>query len=243
MSSDPKGKDVDLTGKRQQAAVADDVSQFLQAAANIPVREPGKRRGRLVFAMDATLSRAPTWDHAMAIQADMFSETAAIGGLDVQLIYFRGQGECRSSKWVSEGSGLLKLMTSVQVRGGLTQIGRILSHALAENARQKVDALIYIGDAVEENPDALCAKAGELGLSGVKTFVFHEGGDPLASQTLREIARLTGGAYMPFNLASAGQLKRLLTAVAVYAAGGRKALADLGKTGPSDIKLLASQVK
>jgi len=242
MTTDPKNKHVSSTVRDQQPAVSDDVQKFLQTAADVPLKPAGSR-GRLIFAMDATLSRAPSWDHAMAIQADMFSETAAIGGLDVQLTYFRGHGECRTSKWVSGGTELLKLMTSVQVRGGLTQIGRVLSHAIAETARQKVDALVYIGDAVEENPDALCAKAGELGLSGVKAFVFHEGGDPLAGQTLREIARLTGGAYMPFDLTSAGQLKRLLTAVAVYAAGGRKALADLGKTGGRDIKLLASQVK
>ena len=42
-----------------------------------------------------------TWDHAVKLQADMFREVAAIGKLDVQLVYFRGMhgidGECRAS--------------------------------------------------------------------------------------------------------------------------------------------------
>src|SRR5262247_1762928 len=54
-------------------------------------------RGRLIFALDATMSRQPTWDTACRLQADMFREAAAIGGLDVQLVYYRGLAECRAS--------------------------------------------------------------------------------------------------------------------------------------------------
>src|SRR3979490_2741193 len=39
-------------------------------------------RGRLIFALDATMSRQPLWDTACKLQADMFREAAAIGGLD-----------------------------------------------------------------------------------------------------------------------------------------------------------------
>ena len=80
-------------------------------------RQPG--RGRLVFAMDATMSRQPTWDMALALQADMFQAVKAVGGLDVQLVYFRGAGECRASRWVSDPDALAALMTRVTCAGGL----------------------------------------------------------------------------------------------------------------------------
>ena len=182
-------------------------------------------RGRLLFAMDATMSRQPTWDMALALQADMFHAVKAVGGLDVQLIYFRGAGECRASGWVSDPDALAALMTRVTCAGGYTQIGKVLSHARTEAAKKPVNALVYVGDCMEENIDDLCGRAGELALLGVPVFLFQEGADARAEKAFREIARLTKGAYCRFDAGSAAQLRELLSAVAVYAAGGRKALA------------------
>jgi hypothetical protein len=174
--------------------------------------------------MDATMSRQPTWDRALAIQAEMFRETAAIGGLAVQLVYYRGFGECRASKWVRDGDALAGLMTRVSCRGGQTQIGRVLAHARDAAKTEAVAALVFVGDAMEENVDHLAQLAGELGLIRAPAFMFHEGRDGVAEQAFREIARLSGGAYCRFSSASPDELRRLLAAVAVYAAGGRKAL-------------------
>ena len=173
------------------------------------------------------MSRQPTWDTACRLQAEMFREAAAIGGLDVQLVYFRGLNECRASRWVSDGAGLGDLMGRIDCVGGHTQIRKVLSHARAEHARGKVAALVYVGDAMEEAIDDLAAGAGELGLLGVPAFVFQEGHDPVAEHAFREIARLTRGAYCRFDLSAAHELAELLRAAAVYAAGGVKALADL----------------
>ena len=63
-----------------------------------------------MFAMDATMSRAPTWDMALKLQGEMFAAVKEVGGLDVQLMYFRGLGECRASKWVSDPDALARLM-------------------------------------------------------------------------------------------------------------------------------------
>ena len=71
-----------------------------------------------------------------------------------------------------------------------------------------IAALAYVGDAMEENPDQLCQLAGEIGLLGVRAFMFHEGRDPLAERTFREIARLTGGAYLPFDRSLGGAAAR-----------------------------------
>jgi hypothetical protein len=185
----------------------------------------GEGRGRLIFALDATMSRQPTWDTACRLQAEMFEEARKVGTLDIQLVYYRGFKECRASRWVSDPTSLRDLMTGIECRGGNTQIGRILSHARKETGKRKVGVLVFIGDAIEEPIDKLAAIAGELGLLGLKTFVFQEGTDPAVERGFREIARLTGGAYARFDVKAAGQFAELLRAAAVYAAGGMKALA------------------
>jgi hypothetical protein len=220
-----------------------EIEAFLARARSLtPSVEPGQR-GRLIFALDATLSRQPTWDEATRLQAEMFSEAAAIGGLDVQLVYYRGIAECRASRFVSDARKLGALMDKIDCRGGETQIGRVLVHARKETEARKVQALVFVGDAMEEQIDRLCATAGELGLLGVPAFMFQEGRDPIAEQAFREIARLTRGAYCPFDVGAAHQLRELLRAVAAYAAGGMKALADLSRRQGSGARLLLEQLR
>ena len=172
------------------------------------------------------MSRQPTWDMALKLQGDMFSAVKQVGGLDVQLVYFRGLNETRASKWVGDPDALARLMTRVSCQGGYTQIRKVLAHAKRESKQVKVNAVVYVGDCMEEDIDDLCARAGELALLGVPMFLFQEGREPKAERTFREIARLSRGAYCPFDAGSAKQLRELLTAVAVYATGGRKALKD-----------------
>src|SRR5712692_9775001 len=204
-----------------------EIDAFLSKMKGLaPAAESG-RRGRLIFALDATMSRQPLWDTACQLQADMFREAAAIGGLDIQLVYYRGLGECRASRWVSRAERLASLMEQIDCRGGHTQIGKIIAHATRETQATKVQALVFVGDAMEEKLDELCHAAGALGLLGVPAFMFQEGDDPIAQQAFREIARLTRGAYCRFDPGAAHQLAELLRAVAAYAAGGLRALADL----------------
>jgi hypothetical protein len=198
--------------------------------------------GRLIFAMDATMSRKPTWDMALGLQADMFHTVKQVGGLDVQLVYFRGYDECRASRWVSDPDALARLMTTVDCRGGHTQIGKVLTHARREMEKARVHALVYVGDCMEEDIDELCARAGELALLGLPVFLFQEGSDPRAETAFREIARLTRGAHCRFDMGSARQLRELLTAVATYAAGGRKALKQLAQSH-GGARLLIEQMK
>ena len=137
----------------------------------------------------------------------MFGTAAAIGGLDVQLVYFRGFSECRASRFVADARALTSLMTQIRCQGGHTQIRRVLEHVRKEAGQGKVGALIYVGDAMEEHLDEICGMAGEIGLLGVKAFMFHEGGDPVAEKAFRELARLTGGAYARFDASAPGQLR------------------------------------
>lgn len=214
-----------------------EVDAFLHEVRGL--KPVGSGHGRLIFAMDATMSRQPSWDLALELQADMFKAVKAVGGLDVQLVYFRGFNECRASRWVSETKGLRDLMTDIECRGGHTQIGKVLSHARRETAKKKVNVVVFVGDALEEPIDGLAAKTGELGLLGVKLFIFQEGRDPTVERGFREMARLSGGAYARFDPKAAGQLAQLLRAAAVYAAGGLKALQKSGAGG----RLLLEQLR
>ncbi|MDP3517752.1 MAG: VWA domain-containing protein [Pseudohongiella sp.] len=224
-------------------ARSNDVSAFLQQVASMPKVNTQGRAGRLIFALDATASRGATWDQAMQLQAEMFSSAQSLGGLQLQLAYFRGFAEFRASDWLQDSKRLLALMTGIRCEAGITKIERLLQHTLQETRQEKVHAVVYIGDCVEENIDVLCHKAGELGLLNVPLFMFQEGNDDAARRCFTEMARLSGGAYAPFDHASAGQLRDLLKAVAVYASGGLKALQNFSKSAHPSVGLLGHQLK
>jgi hypothetical protein len=200
--------------------------------------------GRLIFALDATASRQPTWDAACKLTADMFSEVGAIGGLQMQLVYYRGMSECKASRWYANSAELTATMTRIVCAAGHTQIGKVLAHAQKETKLLKVSAVVFIGDAMEELPDELIPAAAELGRmpgGGVPVFMFQEGDAPNVERTFREIATLTKGAYCPFDFGSARQLGELLRAVAVFAAGGKTALE--ARKDASSVKLLTQMKK
>jgi hypothetical protein len=234
----------DLQPSRNQGQVQPSsgaaVDAFLTQAKRLAPATASGPRARLVFALDATMSRQPTWDLACRVQGEMFAAAAEVGGLSVQLVYFRGFNECRASRWVVEPRALTDLMTQIGCRGGQTQIGRVLRHVRNETAATPVKALVYVGDAMEEPIDDLCAVGGELGLLGVKTFLFHEGSDPIATRAFQEIARLTGGAYARFDAGAPHALAGLLRAAAAYASGGVAGLERLAAREPDARKLLTA---
>lgn len=238
----PKQKNATSSKSEDKHPVSskNEVAAFLNKVASLP-RTGGD--ARLIFALDATASRQPTWDVATQLQAEMFSVAQSLGGLNLQLCYFRGFGEFFHSGWQSEGEGLLKLMQRIHCEAGATQLKRVLRHAIKENDQNKLKGLVFIGDAMEENRDILAQLAGRLGLLNVPVFIFQERGDPIARETFKDICRLSGGAYSQFDSASAGQLKELLNAVAVYAAGGLKALKDFSKKSGQSVKLLEQQLR
>jgi hypothetical protein len=204
------------------------------------LEESRSPRGRLIFGVDCTASRESTWDMAAKLQAQMFEQAAMVGGLEVQLVYYRGHNEVRYSSWFSDPHELITRMQGIRCQAGATQIGRVLQHIRAENARKKVDAAIFVGDAVEEIPQELYDAAAGL----PPVFMFQEGdglalyvdqrGEMIADHPpqkvetiFRGLARLTNGAYARFDAGAAGRLGELLRAVAAFAVGGVGALADL----------------
>jgi hypothetical protein len=238
MADDPKKPPAPVAGGATR------IERFLDRARKVPAPHERPARGRLVFALDATMSRQPTWDLALSLQAKMFESAAASGGLDVQLVYFRGFRECRASSFVADGAGLARLMSGISVRGGQTQIGKVLRHIRDETQRARIGAFVYVGDAMEEAADDLASVAGELGLLGVKGFFFQEGHDALAGACFRDLAKLTGGAFAAFDASAPARLAALLSAAAAYAAGGRAALEKQAQgAGGEAARMLIAQMR
>jgi len=227
-----------LPGKSSRS----EVDAFLRRVESSPAVKSSGQLGRLIFAMDATASREPAWDCACNIQAQMFEQTAALGGLAIQLCYYRGFNQFNASDWFTDTTALQKRMAAVRCLGGQTQIGKVIQHALKEARQKKVNAVVFVGDCMEEDVDRLCQLAGELGIYNVPVFLFHEGRDIVAQRAFKQIASLTDGAYCPFDAGSARQLRDLLSAVAVYAAGGRRALERFSKTRGGVVKRLTQQL-
>jgi hypothetical protein len=219
-------------------STAKEIDQFLQRSRSISTFV--KKQPRLLFAVDATASRQPTWDTACHLQQEMFRETHKLTALAVQLAYYRGFHEFFASPWYTDSEALKSTMSQVQCRGGQTQIARLLRHALQEHGKVPVRALVFIGDAVEENVDMLCDLAGRCGLQALPLFLFQEGGSPQVERAFKDMARLSGGAFAHFDGNSAGTLAALLGAVAKFVAGGRQALEN---NSSESAKLLLRQLK
>lgn len=217
-----------------------DLRKFLDVAK---CRSPTTRSRGLVFALDATASREPTWDLACHIQAEMFDAANHLGSLRVKLCFYRGFHEFHSEPWSMETAELHRTMRDVRCRAGRTQIERTLSHLVALRRDQEASAAVFVGDTVEEHPQRLFELAGELRLLGMPLFVFQEGGDKIAAGVLQRVARVSGGAFANFDIHSAHHLRDLLRAAAIYAAGGLTALEAHAQRERGSALLLSSQLR
>lgn len=191
---------------------------------------PMRRQGRMIFAVDATGSRAGTWDIAKKAQADMFIKAAPYGTLAVKLAFYRGSGntsQCAFSNWVASGDELARLMNKIECCGGFTQIGSVLRQTLDEHDKAPIQSLTFIGDCCEEPMDVLAGLAGRLGNAGVPIFVFQEGDDPEAREIFMAMAKASGGAYFKFNPAKVDMIAKQFAAVACHAVGDQEALTAL----------------
>ena len=214
---------------------AGEIDAFLGKAKQLQCNPAGSR---LIFALDATASRQATWDRACHLQAQMFNATRDIAGLNIQLCYYRGIDEFKALPWSDDSHGLRQQMLAVNCLGGHTQIERLLRHSLAQHQQLAVKGLVFVGDAMEEDARRLYQLAGQMGIHQIPAFMFQEGFDDHAGQAFTEIARLSGGVHCQFDDNSEAQLRDLLTAVAMYAAGGVNAVKQLENPSPMIRKLI-----
>jgi hypothetical protein len=188
--------------------------------------DPGPARKRLIFAIDATASRQPTWDLAANVQSQMFLEAGKYGGLDVQLVYYRGFGEIRATKFVGSTMLLVQAMAKVTCQAGHTQLAKVLRHVARESEGAPVSAVILVGDCCEESLDTIAGAAAALARSNIPVYGFFEGNNPGGRDAFELITETTKGVLVPFDSNSPSQLRELLGAVAAYVVGGTEALAD-----------------
>jgi len=135
-----------------------DVRAFLTKVAAMP-KSSGE--ARLIFSLDATASRQATWDAASQLQTEMFFSTQTLSRLNVQLCYFRGFGEFFSSNWQSDAEDIVRIMSGIHCEAGITQLERLLRHAIKENDRQKIKGVVYIGDAFFTFPPTMAQGASQ----------------------------------------------------------------------------------
>jgi hypothetical protein len=173
-----------------------------------PSGTPALPRARVIYGVDATGSRSAAWKVACDLQAQMFREAGAAGTLNLQLVYYGGSS-CRASRWATSGEQLAQWMDKIQCEAGMTQIERILRHSLAEHAKAPIQAIAFIGDAVEEQVDVLAGLAGRLGAAGVPLHMYQEGDDVAVRKAFRLLALRSGGTYSAFNPAIPETIERL----------------------------------
>ena len=219
-----------------------EVDAFLKRIKSFPIAQPDQKHGRLLFGLDATASREPLWDQACHVQGQMFKETMSLGGLNIQLVYYRGFMEFTAIPWANNSENLLSHMTAIRCAAGQTQIAKVLRHGILETNKMPIKAIIFVGDAMEEDPNLLNSLAGQLGILDVPIMMFQDGYDSSTARAFRDVARLSNGAFCQFDNSSSGRLKDLLCAVAVFAAGGHKALTKYSKRQDPIVGKLTEQL-
>lgn len=188
----------------------------------------------LGFIIDATGSRAGTWEVAQAAQRRLFAATRRIRRLKVRLIRFGGN-EIVDHGWQDDPGQITRLMAGVRCRGGLTQYLPSLQGFLDQSADSGPSAIILIGDCFEEDSDEAARMAGVLKRADIRLFCFQEGSDGFAGNVFRMFARVTGGRYA--RLGADLPLAELCEGVALLTAGGRPAVAALSDSRTKQVLL------
>ena len=200
--------------------------------------------GRLLFVLDATASRGPTWDMARGLTGDMIREAASVGQLEMQLVFFSGGMDmprrCAVSEWVTDPVRFVQAMERVRCQSGYTQIAKALEHAVNETVRDRVSATVLIGDMCEaeggDNIDRMAQTAHRLGQLRTRALRLPRGQRPYRGSRLPQIAELSHGAFGRFDAGGAKQLGEMLRAAARFAVGGIGALE--GHTDSGSVLLL-----
>jgi hypothetical protein len=202
----------------------DNLIQERPHVAEFLARVEAPTHTRIIVGIDATASREATWDAATGYTVKMLRAATTDNPLEIQIVFYRGEKECVASRWITDANVLAAVVTKVSCEAGPTQIARVLEHARKEHVRQKIAALVFIGDACEESVDEIIGAAHKLKMPA---FVFHEGeSDRATTRTFKTIANATRGAWAPFDAGAVARLAELLRSVAAYATGGAMALAD-----------------
>jgi len=221
--------------KWSAGSVSDDARAIDAALARIGKPEVSGTTelvGRLIFALDLTSSREASLRKARGAISAMFETIKVIGAVvALRMAYFRGN-ECRVTDWTHNPDVLNRAMEKLSTKAGYTQIAKVLRLALAE--KERLQGIVLVGDACEEDAEELSELAAALGKRKVPLFVFHDhdGRDleavKAAGPVFRYMAEASHGAYCPFGAGSAEALRELLSAIAAFSAAGTEGVKRMG---------------
>ena len=227
----------------------------VEAAVCAPLTRTTNNEGRIIFGVDATASRAACWRQTRYMQSDMFFSAEKAGeNLSIQLCYYYG-ATFKFTEWQNDAAVLAAKMSDVHCASGNTQIEKLFTHALEENKKKKINALIFVGDSCEENKGNLIHLARQLGNDGVRLFIFHdEFRDPSddssrnseTAQIFSAITDASEGIGAKFNTGAPDVLRDYLKTIAVYATGNSKkflTFIDNGEIKTPEGKRLAARVR
>ena len=196
-------------------------------------QSPTLPRGRLMFALDATASREPTWAIARDLQAKMFREAAPIGRLDCPAGLLSGRRVPSVEMGVKRGA--TRATDEPDRLSGRLYADWQGPRACTSRDRESRQSRHWYSSATpwKRTSSTLAAMAGKLGTQGVPIFLFQEGRDAAVRSAFRLLALKSGGAYFEFNpdaSRAVEQLSEQLNAVARLAVGDAEALERIGAT-------------
>ena len=118
-----------------------DVQNFLSEVAATP---SSAGNAHMIFALDATASRESTWSVARQLHTEMYLSARSLGGMNLQLCYFRGFAEFFSSRRESNADEIVRTMAEISCEAGATQIERVLAHAINESQIRSVKCVVSV---------------------------------------------------------------------------------------------------
>ena len=169
---------------------------------------------------------------ACHIQAEMFEETAALGGLDVQLVYYRGFGECEASPWLGNAADLPRRMTGVRLprRPDPDRPGAAACHR-RDQGQEGRTPWSSSATAWRKMPTRSATRPASWACWACPSSCSTRAVTPWPPRPSTRWRGSPAAPIAPSMPAAPSQLRELLGAVAVYAAGGRQALEDLRPRG------------
>jgi len=201
--------------------------------AAVEPRVAGKR-GKLLFAIDATASREPAWEAAKQLTDSFFD--AVPGMIDIGLAAYGGNRVHTFTPYVADARRLRRLASGISCRAGYTQLLPILRRVVETG---DVGVVLYITDAFEEDATTAARLAEMLKAKGTRVIVLFDGwSDSEARAVFEDLAARTGGAVLPFEASAIERLKGLIAAAAVLAVGGEVLLAAKSNSLPGATLLL-----
>ena len=221
------------------------MSEALAKLGRTEERRIAQHAGKLIFGLDLTGSREAGLKQARIATAEMFDAIRTFGKVEMKLVYYRGTDQCRESQWCADAEVLRRSMLKLSCERGSTQIAKLLRLVLAE--REKLSAVVFVGDHCEEDPEELLGLAKKLRDKGIPLFVFHECEDHdewslKAKPPFKRLAEISGGIYVEFKPDSGQVLRELLPSIAAFSTAGTEGVQRLALPVTAEAKQLRNRL-